>query len=259
MMCEDAVRPYYRDETTCIFHGDCLEILPRLEAESMDLIYLDPPFNTGKDWTKVWKGETRTFADRFPGMAAYVGWMEERVREMRRVLKPTGSLWLHTDPHHGASYLKVMLDGAFGIDNYHGEIVWKRKYGSTARNSYVRTYDVILVYGKTEAAETLPECNGADPCACTGMWLDIPGGRSLGNEDVGYPTQKPERLLERIVRAGSKPDDIVLDPFMGSGTTLAAATKLGRYGIGMDASEAACEVASKRLREVQPTLTLETA
>lgn len=245
----------YEDSGCRIYHGDCLEVLATLDAESVDLVYLDPPFNTGRDWSVTHEGQERRFADKWPSMAAYVGWMENRCRELRRVLKPTGSLWLHTDPHHGASYLKVMLDEVFGIENFHGEVVWKRKFGGGGGSKgFVRCHDVILVYGKTDEAETVPECvPGVDPCPCTGLWADLVGPPPT-RERLGYPTQKPEKLLERIVRASSSPGDTVLDPFCGSGTTLAAAVKLGRMGIGIDLSEDACELSALRASQVAPTL-----
>lgn len=248
------MEPYFRADGATVYLGDCLDVLANLPAESVDLCYMDPPFNTGKTWAVRHADGDRTFEDRFPSLGAYVDWVRERCAEVRRVLKPTGSLWLHQDPHHGASYLKLMLDGLFGIENFRADVVWKRKHGTASGQTnrrLPRSHDSILVYGKTEAAETAPECNGKDPCSCTDMWLDIPGPPPA-KERVGYPTQKPLALLERIVRAGSPPGGVVLDPFAGSGTTLLAALKLGRSAIGVDESAVAARVASERIAGLAP-------
>ena len=237
-----------------IRYGDCLDLLPDVETESVDLVYLDPPFNTGKTWTTVTSGVALSFEDRFPDLASYVSYIEDRCRELHRVLKPAGSLWLHQDPHHGVSYLRLMLDEVFGIDNSRGEIVWKRTAGQTnSSRTFVRVHDTILIHAKSDETVVSVACNDANPCACTGVWLDCPGPPPKG-ERLGYPTQKPEALLDRIVGAGSPPGGLVLDPFCGSGTTLAAAVKSGGRAIGLDQSADACRVAAERLRGIERTM-----
>ncbi len=234
--------PAYSDDNATLLLGDCLDLLPSVDAESVDLVYLDPPFFTQRTHTAFDKtGKAHSFEDRFPGIGAYIDWVRVRVEEMHRALKPTGSLYLHCDDHASA-YLKLMLDEVFGIENFRNDIKWKRTSAhSVVGRSFGRVHDNILYYGKTEEADLKPT-----PEDVGDLWLDMPGPPPT-KERVGYPTQKPLALLERIVKASSWPGDLVLDPFSGSGTTLVAAVRLGRRAIGMDQSEGACEVASRRL------------
>lgn len=318
---------------------DNLTALKNTPAESIDLIYLDPPFFSGRDYNVIWgdKGEVRSFSDRWgdgsekTGLEIYIAWMEERVREMHRVLKPTGSFYLHCD-WHASHYLKVLCDRVFGYGNFRNEIVWKRTNSPKAQSkTYGAQHDVILLYSKTdvcvfnsvsrrvEESEEIPahynqrdekglfctvalvaggvqkstgrksfvfkgidaqwlyskenlekiEAQGLLYETNTGglrmkrywdgkatlstLWVDseVAPLQGSGKEGVGYPTQKPLALLERIIKASSNPGDIVLDPFCGGGTTLVAAAKNNRHYIGIDESVAAIRVSQERLKDHQ--------
>ena len=261
-----------------LLQGDNLTILREMPDASVDLICTDPPFNTGKDWgafNDKWEG----------GLKGYLKFMEARCVEMRRVLKDTGSLYLHCDPT-ASHYLKVMLDGVFGIKMFRNEIVWKRQHGTMngCKSKYPIDHDYILFYvksntsvfnkmfTKTWSKKTLKEYrhtgeNGRKYAKCNSrgkeyrtyldetkgvpistLWIDksiILSTRT--HERLGYPTQKPVALYQRMIKASSNQHDTVLDPFAGSGTTLDAAQSLGRAWIGIDQSEEAIDVIQKRM------------
>lgn len=317
--------------------GDCLEVLKKLESESVDLIYLDPPFFSNRNYEVIWgdKGEVRSFEDRWSGgVEHYIGWLKERVEEMHRVLKPTGSIFLHCDWHAG-SYIQVfILDKIFGIQNFRNQIVWKR---TTTHNDakqgakqFGRVCDFIFFYSKnakiaqfntlyeeyrqeyilqtynkkdTKGLFKASDLSAAKPGGNTSYeWKGIkpPKGRywafSIENmeeferqdkiyysstgkpylkhyldempgvtvddfwtncifkskeERIGYPTQKPEALLERIIKCATNEEDVVLDPFNGGGTTVAVADKFNRQWIGIDSSVAAIKVTQFRLDKKQ--------
>ena len=340
-----------------LYQGDNLAILRNMPDASVDLICTDPPFNTGKDWG--------AFSDKWEGgLKGYLKFMEARLIECRRVLKDTGSLYLHCDPT-ASHYLKVMLDGVFGIKQFRNEIVWKR-HNSHSDKLYGNIHDNILYYsfskkeipdavripldenrikgyshcdqlGNFESADLtvprrskrgrysvgvltgfgdrkgesgkawrgiFPESNRHWSAPRTGkyaeyiekhfipnyrniksiherldmldnanliywtqngkprlkrylaasvgmppqsIWLDISIAPS--KERLGYPTQKPLALYERMIKASSNQGDIVLDPFSGSGTTLDAAHTLGRQWIGIDVGDEAINVIQSRLRD----------
>ena len=268
-----------------LYQGDNLTILKSLPDASVDLIATDPPFNTGKDWG--------AFSDKWEGgLKGYLKFMEQRAIEMHRVLKGTGSLYLHCDPT-ASHYLKVMLDGVFGIDNFKCEIVWKRNFGKSndMKSTFGTEHDIILFYSKTadnaftsvyepyreeyikqffkhvdkDGRRYAQQFSGGH--RNTKQWrkrkyLDESKGVKVGSlwirklqlspmakERLGYPTQKPIALYERIIKASSNQGDIVLDPFAGSGTTLDAAQTLGRRWIGIDQSIEAINVIQARLRD----------
>ena len=263
-----------------LFQGDNLEILHNMPGGSVDLICTDPPFNTGKDWG--------AFDDRWEGgLDEYLKFMEPRLVECRRVLKDTGSLYLHCDPT-ASHYLKVMLDGVFGIKQFRNEIVWKRHCSKSnmARSKYYPAHDVILFYTITNDNAFYPtylpisesskkRYNLTDELGrkyfilrkserrkerrvyldeSKGVSLDTLwiGNLQLGNsskERLGYPTQKPLALYARMIKASSNQGDVVLDPFAGSGTTLDAAESLGRKWIGIDIGDEAIEIIQTRLRD----------
>jgi len=317
--------------------GDNLEILQTLEAESVDLIYLDPPFFSNKNYEVIWddEGEMRSFTDRWAGgISHYLEWLKERVTLMHRVLKKSGCLFLHCDWHADAYIRTEILDKLFGERNFRSEIIWKRqtaKKGSQfARRSFGNYADKIFFYSKsgkyhfklekTRHAEAenalikrynkididgrrfrvdhielieamarknlIYEYKGYTPKygwmmtidklevfdndnriywsetgkpyrkyfldeyegkELTNIWDDITIAQ--GSERIGYPTQKPEALLERIIKCASNEGDLVLDPFMGGGTTLAVAERLGRRFIGIDQSTTAVRVAEVRLQK----------
>ena len=200
------------------------------------------------------------------GMSAYLGWLGLRLLEMRRALHPTGSLFLHIDRSAGA-YVKLLLDAIFGPEQCRNEIVWLYKTGGASKRWFSRKHDIILFYSKTDAYTFHPlqeksylahrygfanielerDAGGYYRLAAMRDVWDIPALRGNQAEAVGYPTQKPLALYERIIRAASNPGDLVLDPFCGSGTTAVAAERLGRRWLVMDFWDGAYEVLRGRL------------
>lgn len=233
------------DERCQIIHGDNLTILRDIPTASVDIVYLDPPFFT----QRVHTGRSGSFDDPWPSLAVYVGSIEQRAVELRRALRVSGLLYLHCDPT-ASHYLKIMLDGVFGPTQYVGSIVWKRTSAHSATSrKFACVHDTILVYGKARARRYGRRAGliGDD------VWTDI-GLGSSAKERVGYPTQKPAALLDRIIAASCPPDGLVLDPYCGSGTTLVAALRLGRRAAGIDASADAVALAIERTRDVQAVL-----
>lgn len=355
-----------------LYYGDNLDVLPDLLAESVDLIYLDPPFNSNADYNVIFREQSgdrsasaaqihafedtwqwgeeaaRALAGLVPvhgdlaeyvdfmvrrlghnSLSAYLVMMAPRLVELHRVLKPTGSLYLHCDST-ASHYLKVMLDQLLGPQNFRNEIVWQRTNVHSDSKTWSRVSDTILFYTKsadfTWCPQYLPHSDGylstkdryeepdgrryrldnmTSPAPRPNMmyewqghasppngwrysletmqrlhdegrvwypdskdkrpqlkrYLDETPGRLMGNvwtdiaplnsqarERLGYPTQKPLALLERIVAASSKPGDIVLDPFCGCGTAIAAAEKLDRSWIGIDITHLAVSLIEARLR-----------
>ena len=253
-----------------IHQGDCLEIMAAMRSETVDLIYADPPFGPGTPFSDSWEGST---------VEDFVEWMRPRVVEMRRLLTPSGSLYLHCDPKT-SHYLKIMMDGIFGRGNFRNEIVWAYRRWPAKHPNFQRMHDVILRYalsgeatwnqlfeplaestlkqwgdmkqekvfdefGKQRSISTTTKSAGAPMRDVWDISVIAPSAR----ERVGYPTQKPLALLDRIIRASSNPDDVVLDPFCGSGTTLVAAQQLGRQWIGIDRSPEAIATAAGRLSQ----------
>jgi site-specific DNA-methyltransferase (adenine-specific) len=357
-----------------LYYGDNLDILRRyLKDETVDLVYLDPPFNSAQNYnaffqekdgsaaasqihafedTWHWDIETKKAYDAVteqPGkvsdvmqafytflggndMMAYLTMMSSRLVELRRVLKPTGSLYLHCDPT-ASHYLKLLCDAILGKDNFRNEIIWKRTTAkSHAFRSLPSNHDLLLVYSKTDGyvwnqpfqaydPNNLPEKTAAkyshvdetgrryqldnllnpnknrpnltyeflgvkrvwrwtrqrmqkayedglviQPSAgavprfkryldeqegkpLDDVWEDIPPLNSQAKERLGYPTQKPVALLERIIKQSSNPGDVVLDPFCGCGTTIDAAEKLGRDWIGIDVTQLAISLIKNRLQD----------
>ena len=321
--------------------GDNLEIMKTLESESVDLIYLDPPFFSNKNYEVIWgdEGEIRSFKDRWSGgIEHYIAWLKERVEQMYRVLKKTGSIFLHCDWHADA-YIRVdILDRIFGEKNFQNHIIWKRKTGRGETNHKSNRFGVIsdsiyfysksankrrifnsqfsfepegysdyvdkffihtddegrkyriadlsspnprpnLMYeykgykppkngwaislskmkqfdkegrlhfpkdkkGRIQRRRFLDELQGKP---IQNIWDDIEIVTAHSKERIGYPTQKPEALLERIIKCASNEGDVVLDPFMGGGTTAAVADKLKRQWIGIDQSPVAVKVTEMRL------------
>lgn len=261
--------------------GDNLDILVTLPTESVDLIYIDPPFFSNRNYEIIWgdEAEIRSFEDRWEGgINVYIDWMKQRVIELHRVLKPTGSFYLHCDWHAG-HYIKVMIDETFGYKNFVNEIVWYYKGAGVSKHSFGRKHDVIFLYGKTKnrtfnvddvrmpysestqqryktrvrnilkgkyyADKTMnPEGKIPDDV------FDIPLIPAASKERMGYPTQKPEALLEKLIKASSNKDDVVLDVFCGCGTALAVAERLDRRWIGIDISPSAISLIKKRLANI---------
>ena len=373
-----------------LYYGDCLTVMEGMGNDFVDLIYLDPPFNSHRDYSAIYKDETGrplpdqvdAFCDQWtldeeterairvqpvlmreagidddvaefwrlwmqalrntnPSLLAYLTYMVQRLLPMRRILKPTGSLYLHCDPN-ASHYIKVLLDAIFGHKNFRNEIVWKRTSGHSGAKRYGPIHDVILFYTQsdkyrwnvlyqdyspeyvedfyrfedTRGRYTVSDLTGSGPregesgkpwrgidpsprhwavprkfpgadalpksplaaldhlsemdrihwpesggmprfkrylhemkgVKAQSVWSDI--RPASGNERLGYATQKPVVLLERIIQASSNPGDVVMDPFCGCATTLEAAEKLGREWIGIDiAIHAIKRVAKVRLED----------
>ena len=355
----------FADKT--IWTGDNLDILRGLNSAAVDLIYLDPPFNSNRNYAApvgsaaagaafkdtwalsdldvAWMG---LIADEQPalyqalaaaglthgkGMQSYLCMMAVRLLEMRRVLKDTGSIYLHCDPT-ASHYLKLLLDSIYGADNFRSEITWRRTTAHNdtrqGRRQHGRIHDILLFYTKSDQWNWNPVYTDYDPAyvakfykhiepetnrrytldnltgpggsakgnpqyevmgvtrywrygaermqelidagrivqlkpgavprykryldempgvSLQDIWTDIPPLSSQAKERIGYPTQKPLALLERIISASSNPGDVVLDPFCGCATACVAAEQLGRRWLGIDISPKAVELVNMRLRQ----------
>jgi DNA modification methylase len=261
-------------------------VLPKhIPDESVDLIYIDPPFNSSRNYEVFWgeAQERRAFEDRFGDAMTYLEWMRPRLRELYRVLKPTGSFYYHCD-WHASHYVKVELDRIVGFNNFQNEIVWSYKRYTAVSGAFQRMHDVLLFYRKANEAtfNTIRDPYGNKSGKAdshyrmddNGRWyrwqkrkgqepykVYLSEGRRLGDvweiphinasakERLGYPTQKPLALVERVIQASSNEGDLVLDAFCGCGTTLEAAAKLNRKWVGIDFSPTACRVMAQRLED----------
>lgn len=295
-----------------IFCGDCLFVMRHDLLErgiKVDLIYLDPPFFTGKVqkgkvwhpeameisfedskqfWRKVHKSQIgnawakapewlKHIAVKQPEFGSYLYYMMRRLELCKRVLKCTGSIYLHCD-YRASHYLKMVMDEIFGVENFRNEIVWcYAGGGGVPKDAFARKHDIILFYSKTrdkrrvfniqrkpygemgsdkkwrraDGSKLLKEGKHMED-----WWMDVNpilplhramyGGKA---EHLGYPTQKPEALLERIIKASSNSMDIVFDPFCGCGSAIVVAHKLGRRWMGIDISADACRVMQKRFED----------
>jgi len=267
-----------------IHFADNLSVLRDLPDGCVDLIYVDPPFNTGRArrsrrqrnvadeagervgfgdrrYTAVHESVSRAFDDAFDD---YLGWLEPRLAEARRVLATHGTLYLHLD-YREVHYAKVLLDGLFGRDAFLNELIWAYDFGGRSKRRWPTKHDTILVYVKdprryhfdSTAVDRIPYMSpgmvGPEKAARgklpTDTWWHtiVP---TAGKERTGYPTQKPLGILRRIVAASSRPGDLVLDFCAGSGTTGAAAAELGRRFYLVDDNQAAMAVMADRLGQV---------
>jgi len=263
-----------------ILLGDNLPLLQELDAESVQMAYADPPFNTGRTQARKTLATVasadgdrtgfggRRYATRLLHESSYrdvfedyLGFLEPRLAELRRVLAPEGTLYLHLD-YREAHYVKLLLDELFGRECFLNELIWAYDYGAKPRTRWPQKHDTILVYVKDPAAYLFDaEAVDREPYMAPGlvtpeqrergkrptsvMWHTIVS--PTGREKTGYPTQKPERLVRRFVQASSRPGDLCLDPFAGSGTLGAAAAKLGRRYLLIDESPQAVAVMRDRL------------
>ena len=287
--------------TNSIICGDCRDKMRQhIPSESVDLLYMDPPFFSGRDYEIIWKdgAEVRSFEDTkfytlececgkvFPenhmfcafcgagkdkaterrsnDIEAYLQWLRPKLEECYRVIKSTGSIYVHLD-WHAVHYAKVMMDEIFGMKSFRNEIVWCYHGGGTATRMFKRKHDTILLYTKSGEYTFNPQYKKGEPGktykkgvpvksppVIEDWWSDIPsrGTATNSKEWIGYPTQKPEALLERIIKASSNPGDMILDPFSGCATCVSVAQKLGRRWIGIDVSPTSCKLMTDRLRKI---------
>jgi site-specific DNA-methyltransferase (adenine-specific) len=272
-----------RPSEDLILLGDNLELLGDLDDELFQLAYLDPPFNTGgvqrrKTLATVADGNGdrtgfggRRYATRVLAESSYpdayddyLGFLEPRLHEVRRVMNESGTLYLHLD-YREAHRVKLLLDELFGRECFLNEIIWAYDYGARPRGRWPAKHDTILVYVKdrerywfdAEAVErepymapglVTPEKAARGKLPTDVWWHTIVS--PTGKEKTGYPTQKPEGVVRRIVQASSRPGDWCLDCFAGSGTLGAVAARLGRRFVLIDSNPEAVEVAHRRLDAV---------
>ena len=253
-------------EPNRLIWGDNLHVMRQLPTASVDLVYIDPPFFSNRVYNVIWGDdqEKRSFDDIWEGgMPGYLIWLNARLHELKRLLKPTGSIYVHCD-WHASHYIKVEMDKIFGYENFRNEIVWNKYAGrkNNAKAKFTTQHDAILFYGKSNESifnvvyESLSDSavkeyrhmdeegrlyrmarRGKGYESSGGsrrIYLDENPGNPVGtlwtnssltlpqssNERVGYPTQKPEALLERIIKASSNENDVVLDIFTGGGLPL---------------------------------------
>ncbi|WP_416888929.1 DNA-methyltransferase [Microbacterium sp.] len=273
-----------------IRHGENLDVARTLPDGCATLVYLDPPFNTGRArghaveaavnaeitdphvdpgertvksgfrgvaYART-RGMLRTYDDRFDD---YWAFLEPRLREAWRLLADDGTLYLHLD-YREAHYAKVMLDAVFGRDSFLNELIWAYDYGAKSRRRWPTKHDTILVYVKDPARYWFDSAAvDREPYMAPGLVTPEKAARgklptdvwwhtivpTSGREKTGYPTQKPEGIVRRIVQASSRPGDLVVDLFAGSGTTGAVASALGRPSILVDHSSDAVAVMLARI------------
>jgi len=278
-----------------IIEGDNLEVAASLASGSFTLVYLDPPFNTGRtrgrevvtarrlvpsdaeaaeaeplevakeirygfhghSYERV-RGMLRSFDDRFDD---YGDFLVPRLEEAWRLLADDGTLYLHLD-YREAHYAKVMMDAVFGRDCFLNELIWAYDYGAKSRSRWPTKHDTILVYAKNPGRHVFNAVDvDREPYMAPGLVTAEKAARgklptdvwwhtivpTTGREKTGYPTQKPEGVLRRIVQASSRPGDRVLDLFAGSGTTGAVASALGRDAVLVDDNPEAIRVMRDRI------------
>jgi site-specific DNA-methyltransferase (adenine-specific) len=279
MRLQTALDPLVLDDDLVIA-GDNADVLPRLPEGSFDLIYIDPPFNTGRVQARRTLAtvadpggdrtgfggrryssrllETLRYDDEFRD---YLGFLEPRLARARSLLAPQGTLYFHID-YREAHYCKLLLDELFGRDAFLNEIVWAYDYGAKPRRRWPAKHDTILVYVRTPGAHHFDaEAVDREPYMAPGLVSAEKAARGKrptdvwfhtivptnGREKTGYPTQKPEGVLRRIVAASSRPGAWCLDPFAGSGTLGAVCSELGRRFVMIDESPAAISVMQRRL------------
>lgn len=263
-----------------VIHGDNADVLARLPDGRFDLVYLDPPFNTGRAQSRasievaadpsagrVGFGGRRyrsrllqelSYDDAF---ADYLGFLAPRLIRARELLAVHGTLYLHID-YREAHYVKLLLDEIFGREAFLNELIWAYDYGAKPRRRWPAKHDTILVYVRTPGAHHFdadaverepymaPGLVGPEKAARgkrpTDVWFHtiVP---TTGREKTGYPTQKPEGVLRRIVSASSKPGGWCLDPFAGSGTLGAVCRQLGRHYVLVDSNPEAIAIMGARL------------
>ncbi|MGZ4184612.1 MAG: DNA-methyltransferase [Solirubrobacteraceae bacterium] len=272
-------------DSDLLIAGDNASVLPRLPVGAFDLVYMDPPFNTGRTQSRrslevvrdaggdrIGFGgkryssrllQTLSYDDVF---ADYLGFLEPRVSIARELLAPHGTLYFHID-YREAHYCKLLLDEVFGRDAFLNELIWTYDYGAKPRRRWPAKHDTILVYVRTPGAHHFdadaverepymaPGLVSAEKAARgkrpTDVWFHtiVP---TNSREKTGYPTQKPEGVLRRMVAASSRPGGWCLDPFAGSGTLGAVCRELGRRFVLVDSNPVAIDVIRERLAVANP-------
>ena len=274
-------------ETNKIYHGNCVEKLKEIEANKVDLIYFDPPFFTQRKHSLTNKDNSKTyeFDDKYNSIQEYLELVENVLQESKRVLKKTGSVFLHCDKT-ASHNIRVVMDKVFGRENFQSEIIWSYKRWSNAKKGLLNAHQVIFFYSKTQdfkfntlytdysATTNLDQIlqdrerdeNGKSVykkdengnvilgkekkgVPLSDVW-EIPYLNPKAKERTGYPTQKPVLLLNQILNIVTDEGDLVVDPFCGSGTTCVSAKSLKRQFIGIDISKDAVELANSRLEEM---------
>jgi DNA modification methylase len=266
-------------KTNYLYLGDNLELMKSLEDNSIDLIYSDPPFFSQRNYTTTSKADNieRSFADIFNTLTDYLSFLQIRLIEMKRLLKSTGSIYIHLD-WHSVHYVKVIMDSIFGYDNFINNIVWCYTGGGSSKKCFAKKHDDILLYSKSKnytfnyGEVSIPYAKGTEVSTdektqkkyylksgnryyikrsgkiLESWWIDIPNLNHNKLEDRhDYPTEKPRQLLERIIKTSSNPGDIVADFFGGSGVTACESQKLGRKWITIDISENSVNLIKARL------------
>lgn len=264
-----------------VIQGDNLSVLKSIADQSIQLIYVDPPFNTGRVQSRGSSKTTRTETGNRIGFKGqryeivketilsyddefkdYWGFLEPRLEEAWRILNETGTLYLHLD-YREAHYAKVLLDALFGRDCFLNEIIWAYDYGGKAKSRWPAKHDTILVYVKNPDKYYFNnESVDREPYMAPGLVTPEKVARGklptdvwwhtivspTGKEKTGYPTQKPLGVLRRVIQASSQEGSLVLDFFAGSGTTGAAAAELGRNFILIDQNPESIEVIKERFK-----------
>ncbi|MGB0863810.1 MAG: DNA-methyltransferase [Saprospiraceae bacterium] len=263
-----------------------LKALPLIPSETIDMVYMDPPFFTQrKHQLKNRSNESFSFQDTWKDIADYTNFIKKVVKESHRILKPSGSIFLHCDKT-AAHHLRLLLDEIFGVQHFQSEIIWTYRRWSNAKKGLLNSHQNIFFYSKSTDFKFFPIYTDYSPTTnldqilqdrvrnaegksvykrdeneatvltkekkgvpLSDVW-DIPFLNPKARERVGYPTQKPVFLLQRILELTTQTGDIILDPMCGSGTTCVAAKSLGRDYIGIDQSEDAIKIAECRLKEM---------
>jgi site-specific DNA-methyltransferase (adenine-specific) len=267
-----------------LVEGDCAAVLPRLPAGAFDVVYVDPPFNTGRAQRherlavvadvagertgfggRRYRSESLGALEFDDAFEDYLGFLMPKLAEARRLLAPHGTLYVHLDPRE-SHYVKVALDGLFGRSCFLNEIVWAYDYGGRPRRRWPPKHDTILVYVRDPARYHFDDAEvDREPYMAPGLVTPEKRARGKrpsdtwwhtivptnGAERTGYPTQKPEGIVRRMVAASSRPGGWCLDFFAGSGTLGAVAAGLGRRFVLVDVSPDAIAVAARRLAAEQ--------
>jgi site-specific DNA-methyltransferase (adenine-specific) len=272
--------------TSEVRHGDCLQIIRNLPSESVDLIYVDPPFFTQKTHSLVSRDRKTKFefSDEWKSLAEYIEFLHVRLQEFQRVLNATGSLFFHCDTN-ASHHIRCLLDEVFGDSMFRSEIIWHYRRWSNSQRSPLPSHQTIFFYSKSDNYQYHQLFEGYSPSTNVDQILqrrerdehgksvyvrdetgnivhdghkkgvpvadvwDIPLLNPKAKERVGYPTQKPILLIERIISLVTLPGNTVLDPFCGSGTTLVAAELLGRNSLGIDVACEAVQLSQQRLEQ----------